>query len=105
VNCRAGNPIAVFLACYTNAFDGDRDCLGELMLKQKNGPIATIGGSRVTMPAGMGLMSMAMLEEYFNGTAETLGEVVLKAKRELSQGKQEFNGYRELRANLRRRMH
>ena len=96
VNCRSGNPIAVFLACYTNAFDGDQDCLGELMLKQKNGPIATIGGSRVTMPAGMGLLSMAMLEEYFDGSAQTLGEVVLKAKRELSHGEQEFNGYREL---------
>ena len=96
LNCRSGNPIAVFLACYTNAFDGDRDCLGELMLKQKNGPIATIGGSRVTMPASMGLLSMAMLEEYFNGSSTTLGEVVLKAKRELSNGKRKFNGYREL---------
>ena len=96
VNCRQGNPIAVFLACYTNAFDGDRDCLGELMLKQKNGPIAAIGGSRVTMPAGMGLLSMAMLDEYFDGSVKTLGEVVLKAKRELSDGEREFNGYREL---------
>ena len=96
VNCRQGNPIAVFLACYTNAFDGDRDCLGELMLKQENGPIATIGGSRVTMPAGMGLMSMAMLDEYFDGSVKTLGEVVLKAKRELSHGEREFKGYREL---------
>ena len=96
VNCRAGNPIAVFLACYTNAFDGDRDCLGELMLKQDNGPIATIGGSRVTMPAGMALLSMAMLDEYFDGSAKTLGEVILKAKRELNNGEQEFNGYREL---------
>ncbi|MDB2685967.1 C25 family cysteine peptidase [Mariniblastus sp.] len=96
VNCRSGNPIAVFLACYTNAFDGDQDCLGELMLKQPNGPIATIGGSRVTMPASMGLLSMAMLEEYFDGSATTLGEVVLKAKRELSKGEQKFDGYREL---------
>ena len=96
VNCREGNPIAVFLACYTNAFDGDQDCLGELMLKQKNGPIATIGGSRVTMPAGMGLLSMAMLDEYFDGSVKTLGEVMLKAKRELSHGERKFDGYREL---------
>ena len=68
INCRSGNPIAVFLACYTNAFDGDRDCLGEMMLRQPNGPIATIGGSRVTMPGGMGLLSMAMLDEYFDGS-------------------------------------
>ena len=96
VNCRLGNPIAVFLACYTNAYDGDRDCLGELMLKQKNGPIATIGGSRVTMPAGMGLLSMAMLDEYFEGSAQTLGEVILKAKLEMIGGQRKFNNYREL---------
>ena len=96
LNCRSGNPIAVFLACYTNAFDGDRDCLGEMMLRQPNGPIATIGGSRVTMPGGMGLLSMAMLDEYFDGSAETLGEVILKAKLEMIQGDKEFADYREL---------
>ncbi len=96
LNCRSGNPIAVFLACYINAFDGDRDCLGEMMLRQPNGPIAAFGGSRVTMPAGMGLLSMAMLDEYFNGSAETLGEVILKAKLEMIRGDQEFDGYREL---------
>ena len=96
LNCRSGNPIAVFLACYTNSFDGDRDCLGEMMLRQPNGPIAAIGGSRVTMPAGMGLLSMAMLDEYFDGSAETLGEVILKAKLEMIRGDKEFDGYREL---------
>jgi len=96
LNCRSGNPIAVFLACYTNAFDGDRDCLGEMMLRQPNGPIATIGGSRVTMPGGMGLLSMAMLDEYFDGSATTLGEVILKAKLEMIRGDKEFADYREL---------
>ena len=96
INCRSGNPIAVFLACYTNAFDGDRDCLGEMILRQPNGPIATIGGSRVTMPGGMGLLSMAMLDEYFDGSAETLGEVILKAKLEMIRGDKEFEDYREL---------
>ena len=96
INCRSGNPIAVFLACYSNAFDGDRDCLGEMMLRQPNGPIATIGGSRVTMPGGMGLLSMAMLDEYFDGSAETLGEVILKAKLEIIRGDKEFEDYREL---------
>ena len=96
INCRSGNPIAVFLACYTNAFDGDRDCLGEMMLRQPNGPIATIGGSRVTMPGGMGLLSMAMLDEYFDGSAETLGEVILKAKLEMIRGDKEFEDFRKL---------
>jgi hypothetical protein len=103
IDCRSGNPIAIFLACYTNSFDGDEDCLGELMLKQDNGPIAVIGGSRVTMPAGMGLLSMALLNEYFGHSTTdekentlTLGEVFLNAKRELALGQKDFKGYRNL---------
>jgi hypothetical protein len=102
INCRSGNPIAVFLACYTNSYDSDEDCLGELMLKRPNGPVAIIGGSRVTMPAGMGLLSLALIDEYFHPpdvdsqSPITLGQVFLNAKRELSSGKRAFKGYRNL---------
>lgn len=102
INCRDGNPIAIFLACYTNSYDSDEDCLGELMLKRPNGPVAIIGGSRVTMPAGMGLLSLALIDEYFHqpnsdsNSPLTLGKVFLNAKRELSSGKRAFNGYRNL---------
>lgn len=102
IDCRNGNPIAIFLACYTNSYDSDEDCLGELMLKRPNGPVAIIGGSRVTMPAGMGLLSMALIDEHFHPAKlsaqkpMTLGEVFLNAKRELATGKREFKGYRNL---------
>ncbi len=40
VDCRQCPPIAVFLACYTGAFDASRDCLAEQLLKSRSGPVA-----------------------------------------------------------------
>src|SRR5581483_759475 len=42
-----GATIAIFLSCYTGAFDSD-DCLAEQMLRSEGGPVAVLGGSRVT---------------------------------------------------------
>ncbi|GAG88249.1 unnamed protein product, partial [marine sediment metagenome] len=50
MNCRCGNPIAIFLSCYTGATDDPKDCLAETMYRQENGPIAAICGTRITMP-------------------------------------------------------
>ena len=48
-----GAPIACLLACYTGAFDCSGDCLAEEMLRAPGGPVAVVGGSRVTMPYAM----------------------------------------------------
>jgi hypothetical protein len=96
INCRVGSPIAVFLACYTSAFDSIQDSIAEQMLLQPGGPVATIGGSRVTMPGGMGLLSMQLMDEYFSGEAETLGDVFLNAKRRLAFSEDQFGTYRKL---------
>lgn len=77
-------PIAVFLACYTGAFDGPRDCLAEEMLKAKAGPVAVLAGSRVTMPYAMAVMGNELLGEYFQNRPATLGELVLQAKRRMA---------------------
>lgn len=79
-----GLPIALFLACYTAAFDGPADCLGEEMLRSPGGPVAVLGGSRVTMPYAMAVMGNAMMDLCFHERCETLGEVVLAAKRRLA---------------------
>lgn len=91
-----GAPIALFLACYSNATDFKRDGLGERMLKQPGGPIATIGGSRITKPAAMALLSLSMMHEYFHGSLPTLGEVFLKAKQDMIQGGTSYPKYREM---------
>jgi hypothetical protein len=83
VKIRAGGSINLFLACYVAAFDGEKDCLGEALLKQPAGPVAVLGGSRVTMPYAMGVMSNAMLDGYFVKQQKTLGDLVLSAKDDL----------------------
>ncbi len=77
----AGAPIAVFLSCYTGAYDEPKDCLAEEMLRQPNGPVAALCGSRVTMPYGLAVLADRMLHECFQNKRPTLGEVVLHAKR------------------------
>jgi hypothetical protein len=76
-------PIAMFLACYTGAFDEPQDCLAEELLRAPGGPVAVLAGSRVTMPYAMAVFGSSMLHEYFHEKQGTLGELVLHAKRSL----------------------
>lgn len=91
VDCQQGNPIALMLACYTGAFDLPKDCLAERLVNQPGGPIAALCGSRVTMPCGMSLLSVGLIEEYFSGSSATLGEMFLAAKQKLLMGDQSLN--------------
>jgi hypothetical protein len=77
----SGSPIAVFLACYTGAFDERDDCLAEEMLAAPRGPVAAICGSRMTMPYANAVLGHALLTECFEHDHATLGEVLLCAKR------------------------
>lgn len=81
--CDAGHPVAIFLACYTGAFDQPEDCLAEEFLRREQGPVAVLSGSRVTMPYAMAVLGTNMMDEYFLKRRETLGEVILNAKRRL----------------------
>ncbi|MEX0818385.1 MAG: C25 family cysteine peptidase [Pirellulaceae bacterium] len=83
VRCTSGSPIAIFLACYTGSFDEERDCLGEEMLRAPDGPVAALCGSRVTMPYAMSVMGHELMDQYFVARRETLGELVLHAKRQM----------------------
>ena len=96
LSCREGNPIAVFLACYTGANDDPSDCLAETMLRQEKGPIAAICGTRVTMPYAMSLLSLEMVHEFFQGEAQTLGQLMMVAKRRMVKGSDNNQEYRDL---------
>lgn len=80
-----GAPIAVFLSCYAGAFDGQRDCLAEELLRSPDGPVAVYCGSRVTMPYAMAVMGNEMMNECFQHRRVTLGEVVLHAKQRMAK--------------------
>ena len=83
LRCRSGSPIACFLACYTAAFDQPEDCLAEELLRSPGGPVAVVGGSRVTMPYAMAVMGTEMLDQCFVQHCPTLGEAILRAKRKM----------------------
>ena len=78
-----GMPIAILLVCYTGAFDLNEDCLAEQLIKRPNGPIAVLCGTRLTTPYGMSLLSIGLMEQYFDQRVSTLGELLLAAKRDL----------------------
>jgi hypothetical protein len=82
---RRGAPIAIFLACYTGAYDQPYDCLAEQMLRCPGGPVAVFAGSRVTMPYAMAVLGSGLMDEYFRKHTETLGEIILNAKRVMAQ--------------------
>lgn len=85
LQARSGPAVAVFLACYTGAFDAPQDCLAEEMLRADGGPVAVFSGSRVTMPYAMAVLGTGLMREYFVNKRATLGEIVLYTKRSLVQ--------------------
>jgi hypothetical protein len=89
LKCSSCAPVAVMLACSTAHFDGTKDCLAEDLLRHAGGPVAVVGGSRVTMPYGLGTMAQGMLSAAFQRRLPTLGEVFLHAKRQLVLAKRD----------------
>jgi hypothetical protein len=74
-------PIALLMACYTGAIDDEEDCLAESLVTAPQGPVAAIAASRVTMPYGMSVLGLGLLDGYFRHHAPTLGQWLLQAKR------------------------
>ncbi len=91
-------PIAVFLACYTGAFDAAEDSLAERLLTQPGGVVASIAATGVSGPYGLAMLSDGLLQAVYEKHLPTLGEVVLDAKREmLTDGDEESGGAGPLR--------
>lgn len=77
-------PLAVFLSCYSGAFDGPQDCLAETMLRKDGGPIGVLCGSRVTMPYAMSILGQELMTSFFQDRAATIGQALRDAKRALA---------------------
>ncbi len=77
-------PIALLLACYTGAFDAKEDCLAENMLLAKNGPIAVLAGSRVTLPYGNAAVAGGLIQAVYEQRAPRLGDAWLASLQEMA---------------------
>jgi hypothetical protein len=81
VDVREGLPIMVVIACSTGEFDSiSSDSIGELLFKRRRGPVAFIGGSRITQPYGNGLLGHKLVEQVFAKKSPTIGEALWQAK-------------------------
>lgn len=90
LDCQSGNPIGVMLSCYTGAFDFQRDCVAEKMVNQSGGPVAMICGTRVTMPYAMSLLTLEMMQDFFEqDEPTTLGQLFNRAQRRMVSGENE----------------
>lgn len=81
----------VVVACSTAEFDHPKeDSIGEELLKLKSGPVAFIGGSRITAPIGNGVFLKEFLETFVDSTTKrTLGEMLNHTKIELERDKKD----------------
>lgn len=85
LDARSGWPIAVLMACYTGQFDGPEPCLAEELVRVPGGPVAAVAASRTAMPYGMALLGCYLSDECFVERRDTLGELMLYAKRRLAE--------------------
>ena len=91
VECKKSLPIMVFCACYTGAYDSTETSISEELLLAPKGPVAVLGASRTSMPYGMAVFGVELLEEAFQRGEErglargdvTMGELVMAAKRRM----------------------
>ena len=88
VRCGAGLPVMIFCACYTGAYDSTEMSIAEEFVLKPNGPIAAIASSRTSMPYGMGVFGIELLEEVFHREdapgERTLGEYIMAVKRRMT---------------------
>lgn len=81
IDSKAGLPIMVSIACSTGEFDSRlSDAIGEDLFKRPRGPVAFIGGSRITQPYGNALLGRHLIGQIFHARARTVGEAMAGAK-------------------------
>lgn len=81
VEVKEGLPIMIVIACLTGEYDSRAgDCIGEKLFKRRRGPVAFIGGTRITQPYGNALLGQKLVQQVFHAKAATLGEALRGAK-------------------------
>lgn len=80
VRCKQCRPLAVLVACYTGAFDAQKECLAEKLAVASEGPVAVIAATRVTMPYGNTVFGYELLRACFTDRPASLGDAMRLAQ-------------------------
>ncbi|MDR2757664.1 MAG: C25 family cysteine peptidase [Planctomycetaceae bacterium] len=64
LHCRKSFPIAFLFCCYGGVLDLEPYSLAEKLIQQPEGPVAVLAASRTTMPYGMSVLGIELLQEY-----------------------------------------
>lgn len=76
-----GLPIMVAIACNTGEYDSRvGDAIGEALVKRPRGPVAFVGGTRITQPYGNALFGREMIRAVLHERAPTMGEALSAAR-------------------------
>ncbi|MCB9833175.1 MAG: hypothetical protein H6807_11940 [Planctomycetes bacterium] len=85
IDAGARSPLAVIIACSTAEFDEpEKDAIAENMMRTAGGPLALIGGTRITHPFANSLLSKELLARLFGPENPTIGEALAGAQRALA---------------------
>ena len=81
VDVKAGLPIMISIACNTAEYDARlSDAIGEELFKRRRGPVAFIGGTRITQPYGNALLGRHLIRQVFQSKARTVGDAMAGAR-------------------------
>ncbi|MDR2440317.1 MAG: C25 family cysteine peptidase [Planctomycetaceae bacterium] len=64
LHCQKSFPIAFLFCCYGGVLDLEPYSLAEKLIQQPRGPVAVLAASRTTMPYGMSVLGIEILQEY-----------------------------------------
>jgi hypothetical protein len=80
-------PVMLIVACETGRMDHAEQCLAERILFTERAPIAVLASSRDSHPYANTLLQKAFISEITENRVATLGEAMIRAKRELVEAK------------------
>ncbi len=87
VDVKSGMPIMFVLACTTGCYDfPGKDCVGEDLFKRARGPVAFVGGSRITQPYPNAILGKEIIAQVFQERRDTLGWALVEAKKRMLAG-------------------
>jgi hypothetical protein len=90
INCQTRFPMALFFACSTGEYAKPEVSIAEAMALKPDGAVVAMGASGISHPYGNAVLSYEMQRAAMNLKPDTIGEVILRMKRQSMEHTDEF---------------